>query len=130
MKVDVFEAAKQLGNLIASSDKMTRLKDAEAKLEDNAEARELMDKYKELQVNLVRATKSRVSPQELDSLKEELMACQNVLNENPVTKEYLESKSDFDSFTKTINKVIEYAMTGDEGEGCSPSKCGGCSGCH
>lgn len=128
--MDVFEAAKQLGNLIATSDKMTRLKNAEAGLEGNVEARGLMDKYKELQVNLVRATKARVSPQEIDSLKEELMSCQNLLNENPVTKEYLESKSDFDSFTQTINKVIEYAMTGDEGEGCSPSKCGGCSGCH
>lgn len=128
--MDVFEAAKQLGDLIATSDKMTRLKNAEASLEGDAEARKLMDKYKELQVNVVRATKARVSQQELESLKDELMAHQDLLNNNPVTKEYLESKSDFDSFTKTINKVIEYAMTGDEGEGCSPSKCGGCSGCH
>jgi len=128
--MDVFETAKELGNLIASSDKMTRLKNAEARMESDNEAKGLMDRYKELQVNVVRATKARVSPEELSSIKKELMAHQDTLNQNPVTKEYLESKSDFDSFTKTINKVIEYAMTGDEGEGCSPSKCGGCSGCH
>lgn len=129
--MDIFETATQLGKIIANSEKMTRLKNAEARLEGDTTARELMDVYKELQLNVVRASKARVSKQELDSLKEELMAHQATLDENAITKEYLDSKSDFDAFTKTINKVIEYALTGDESaSGCSPSKCGGCSGCH
>jgi len=128
--MDIFETAKQLGTMIANSDKMTRLKDAEARLEGDNAAIELMDKYKELQLNVVRASKARVSKQEIDALKEELMAHQATLDENEITKEYLDSKTDFDTFTKTINKVIEFALAGDSDEGCSPSKCGGCSGCH
>lgn len=126
--MDIFEVAKQLGTMLANSEQMTRLKNAEAQLEGDSTAKGLMDKYKELQVKVVRATKARSEKQEIDALREELMAHQALLNENEITREYLSSKSEFDNFTKTINQVITYAMTGEEG--CSPSKCGSCSGCH
>lgn len=128
--MDVFEAAKNLGTMIANSEEMTRLKNAEAELEGDDTAKGLMDKYKELQLKVVRATKARVSKEELDVLKAELVAHQATLDINAITKEYLESKTAFDNFTKTINQVIQYSMTGEGEEGCSPSKCGGCSGCH
>jgi len=126
--MDIFETAKQLGTMLANSEQMTRLKNAEATLEGDSAAKELMNKYKELQLKVVRASKARAEKQEIDALRDELMAHQVGLNENAITKEYLDSKTDFDTFTKTINQVITYAMTGDEG--CSPSKCGSCSGCH
>ena len=126
--MDIFETAKQLGTMLANSEQMTRLKNAEATLEGDSAAKELMNIYKELQLKVVRASKARAEKPEIDALRDELMAHQVALNENAITKEYLDSKNDFDTFTKTINQVITYAMTGDEG--CSPSKCGSCSGCH
>lgn len=126
--MDIFETAKQLGTMLANSEQMTRLKNAEANLEGDSTANELMNKYKELQVKVVRATKARAEKQEIEALREELMAHQAALNENAVTKEFLESKTEFENFTKTINQVITYAMTGEEG--CSSSNCGSCSGCH
>lgn len=125
--MDIFDNAKQLGMMIAKSDKMERLQKAENALENDVEASEMMETYKQRQIDVVRATKMGLAKEEVDAFKLKLLEHQQALNKNAVTKEYLDSKVSFDKFIKDVNQVIMFAITGEEG--CSPSKCGSCSGC-
>lgn len=125
--MDILDKASELGHMIADSAEMIRLKDSEVALESDAHARELMEDYKQLQIELVKASREKKPAEDLDSIKERLIAKQLDLNEYGKTNEYLEAKSAFDRFMGNINNVITFAITGEE---CSPSKCGSCKGCN
>lgn len=125
--MDIIDTARQLGRMIAASEQMARLKKAEAEIESDGKAKQLMDDYKHMQIDIVKATKLKKAKEELDSLREALLAKQQEINDYPATKEYLSAKSDFDNFMKTINDVMIFSITGEEP--CSPNKCGSCGGC-
>jgi cell fate (sporulation/competence/biofilm development) regulator YlbF (YheA/YmcA/DUF963 family) len=125
--MDIIEKARELGKMIASSDELLELKKAEEIIEANLKSRELLNEYKELQKELVRATKRNMEKVVIEECKESLLAKQEELNDYEPTGRYLESKMSFDKLIKTINDVIMFSITGEEQ--CSPSKCGSCGGC-
>lgn len=124
--MDILDKANELGHMIAESAEMTRLKDSEAALESDELARGLMQEYKNLQIELVQASRAKKPVEDIELIKEKLIEKQRELYENTITNEYLEAKSAFDRFMGNINNVITFAITGEE---CSPSKCGSCKGC-
>ncbi|MCX8130662.1 MAG: YlbF family regulator [Clostridia bacterium] len=124
--MDVIAKARELGQLIAESPEMNRLSRAEESIERDDTAKRLLEDYKLLQIELVRATKEGRDKDIVDSIKQRLMDKQKEVNEYEVTKNYLESKSDFDKMMKDINNVIIHTITGEEP--CSPNKCGSCGG--
>lgn len=124
--MDILDKARELGHMIADSAEMTRLKSSEAGLEADARALGLMDEYKQLQIELVKASREKKSQEELDTAREKLMQKQLELDNYKTTNEYLEAKTAFDRFMGNINNVITFAITGEE---CSPSKCNSCKGC-
>ncbi len=125
--MDIIIKAKELGEGIANSAEMKRLKLSDANLQLDPNAMSLMKEYKQLQVELVRASKEKRDAETIDNIKETLMKKQQQLYENEITNEYLEAKNAFDKYMKNINDVISFAITGEEQ--CSPSKCGSCGGC-
>lgn len=125
--MDIITKASELGKLIADSKEMSRLKQSEVDMENDSQAQTLMNEYKQLQIEMVRAAKSNSEKEVLDEIKARLLNKQQEINDYPVTKEYLEAKAQFDAFMKKINDVIIFSITGEET--CSPSKCGSCSGC-
>lgn len=124
--MDIIAKARELGLLIAESPEMDRLTKAEEAVERDDKSKMLLKDYKLLQIEVVRATKEGREKSVIDSIKDRLKAKQEEINKYPPTLEYLESKSSFDSFMKSINDVIIHAVTGEEP--CSPNKCGSCSG--
>lgn len=125
----VLDKAKELGELIAVSDEMERMKKAEAALEGDDTAKALMETFKEKQIEVVRAVKTGASRDVLERLKAELQLEHANLVDNDTAYEYMEAKSDFDSLMKQVNDVMIYAISGEEP--CSPNKCGTCGGgCH
>lgn len=125
--MDIIEKAKELGQAIANSEEMNRLKQAEADIENDEKARELLNDYKQLQIEVVRATKEGREKAVVDSIKDRLLDKQEEINLYETTKRYIDAKSSFDGFMKTINNVMIYSITGEEP--CSPTKCGTCGGC-
>lgn len=125
--MDIIDKARELGQGIADSNEMKRLKESDINLQNSSAAMKLMQEYKELQVELVRASKARSDTETLEGIKEKLLLKQQELYQNKITNEYLEAKSEFDNFMKKINDVISFAITGEEP--CSSSKCGSCGGC-
>ncbi len=125
--MDAIIKAKELGEAIAESEAMKRPKISDAELQGDPAAMTLMKEYKQLQVELVRATKEKRGEEAIDYVKELLLKKQQQLYENKITNEYLEAKSEFDKLMKNVNDVITFAITGEEQ--CSPDKCGSCGGC-
>jgi len=124
--MDIIQKATDLGAAIGASEQMTALKNAEAALESDDRAKTLLNDYKLLQMEVVKATKEKREKDVIDSIKERLLKKQEELNNYKTTKDYLVAKSEFDAFMKQINNVIIFAITGEEP--CSPSKCGSCGG--
>jgi cell fate (sporulation/competence/biofilm development) regulator YlbF (YheA/YmcA/DUF963 family) len=125
--MDILVKAKELGEMIAESPEMKRLKTSEIDLDADSKATTLMSEYKNLQIQLVRASKEKKATEAINLIKASLMAKQQELYDYEITNNYLEAKSDLDSLMKNINDVITFAITGEDP--CSPSKCSSCSGC-
>ena len=125
--MDVLIKAKELGDAIANSDEMQRFKSSEISLEADTQSKALMNDYKNLQIELVRASGGKKSSEEIENMKESLLSKQRQLNEYEITLNYLTAKTEFDRMMKNINDVITFTITGEESH--TPDKCGSCSGC-
>lgn len=125
--MDIINLAKELGEAIADSGEMKRLKSGDISLQGDQKAMTLMKEYKQLQIELVRASKEKRDIETIDDIKEMLIKKQQQLYDYEITNEYLEAKSKFDRLMKNINDVISFAITGEEQ--CTPDKCGSCGGC-
>lgn len=123
--MDVLIKARELGEILGDSAEMQRLKKAEAILEGDDRGMGLMEDYRLLQIELVKATREKKGEVQIGEVKDMLMAKQTEINNYPITIEYLEAKNEFDSLMKNINDIITFAITG---ETCSPSNCSSCGG--
>lgn len=125
--MDVLDMARDLGRSIAESRQMQNLKECDARLQSDDKALLLMKEYKELQVELVQASKSLKEKEIIDSAKEMLLKKQRELYDYEITNDYLEAKAAFDIYMKKINDVISFSINGEQQ--CSQEGCGGCKGC-
>jgi cell fate (sporulation/competence/biofilm development) regulator YlbF (YheA/YmcA/DUF963 family) len=127
--VDVIDKAKELGEMLAGSKQYLRFKDAEiAKLNDE-EAQKLLKKYNEKRRQAAMILKrNRLNAEEISAVKQELQREFEILNQNPVIREYIDAKKEFEQLVQSINSVITFYIDGGE-KGCASSKCGTCGGC-
>ncbi|MCR4434356.1 MAG: YlbF family regulator [Clostridiales bacterium] len=124
--MDIIQKAKELGQMIGDSEEMLNLKESEAEIEQDDRARTLMNDYKLLQVELVKATREKRDSAIIEEIKGRLVSKQEEINHYDVTARYLTAKKIFDGFMKEINDVIIYSITGEEP--CSSGKCSSCGG--
>ncbi len=123
--------ARELGNLLGESDILNRLKKAEKILENDERGMGLMEDYRLLQIELVKATREKKGEVQLADIRQMLLAKQAEINSYPITLEYIESKNEFDALMKNVNDVITFAISGEECVSSNCSSCGGgCSSCH
>lgn len=129
--MSVLEKARELGELLSDSAQLKRLNSAKIALENDDRGMGLMEDYRLLQIELVKASRENNSENKTGDIKELLLAKQREIDDYGITHEYIEAKKDFDELMKNVNDIIIFAITG---EACSPSKCascgGGCGGSH
>lgn len=125
--MDYMEAAAQLGQAIASSGEMQAWRNAENALIEDEKANILMEEYREVQMDLVKASREELGQDEIEKIRDILLAKQRELNEYEVTKNYFRSKEVFQNMMKSINDIIQFYVTGEQSCGGS---CSSCSGCH
>ncbi|HEX2945776.1 MAG TPA: YlbF family regulator [Clostridia bacterium] len=129
--MNVLEKARELGEALAESEQLKRLNNAQTALENDDRGMGLMEDYRLLQIELVKATRDDNNEVKIGDIKDMLMSKQAEIDDYKITSEYIEAKNDFDELMKNVNDVITFAITG---EACSPSKCascgGGCGGAH
>ncbi|MDP4094213.1 MAG: YlbF family regulator [Bacillota bacterium] len=125
--MDILEKAKELGKMIAASDEMTEFNKAEAAMEIDEKSKVLMNDYKLLQIEVVKATREGRDKSIIESIKDRLVAKQDEINKYKITGDYLVAKANMDNLIKKVNDVMIFAITGEES--CNPNKCNSCSGC-
>ncbi len=125
--MDYMEAAALLGQSIAESGELEAWKNAENAMLEDEKAGALMDEYKELQMQMVKASREDLGKDEIERIRDILLSKQRELNEYEVTKKYFDAKDTFQNMMKSINDVIQFYVSGEQSCG---GNCGGCSGCH
>ena len=124
--MDYVEAASLLGSSIALSGEFQTWKEAEAALVIDPKAQTLIKEYKDLQVRMVEGSRQDLAKEELERIRDTLMAKQQQLNEYEVTKNYFDAKKGFENMKSTVNDIIQHYL--EDGGGCTGScqTCGGC----
>ena len=129
--MDYVEAATKLGEAIAESGEFLNWRESERKVLADEKAQTLLTEFRQVQTDMVKASgKEDVSKEDLEKIRDTLLAKQNELNEYEITKEYFDARQGFEIMMKTINEVLQYYIDGRTGEsGCS-GDCHACGGCH
>ena len=125
--MDYVDAASQLGEAIVNSAAFITLKNAELALMQDDKAQTLMSDFRQLQAEMVRASREDENKENLEAIRDRLLAKQTELNEYSVTKDFFDGKKGFESMMKTINDIIAHYVNG--GSSCG-GNCSSCSGCH
>ncbi len=128
----VFEKTRELGQALLECETYQRLKAAEDKAMQNAEAAAAMSEYLEKRSD-IQAMMQTDNPDpgalkrlsdEMDEAQQRLQMIDDILTLN-------EARSAFDGLIGQVNQVLQFIVTGnmEQPSGCSGS-CATCSGCH
>ncbi|NLL06304.1 MAG: YlbF family regulator [Clostridiaceae bacterium] len=124
--MDIMSKAKELGNMIGTSEEMTNYKKWEESLARDHKARVILKEYQEVQSDMVMAVHGNSEKDILDDLKQKLLEKYDQVNDCDVTRNYIEAKEKLDLLIKKVNDVLVYSITGEEA--CSSNSCSSCSG--
>ena len=126
--MDYVDAAAVLGMSITESDDFKNFRSAEAGLLADYSAQQLIMDYQELQQEMVEKARDQSTPQEeLNLVRDALLAKKEEVETNEITKAYFDAKEKFDMMMHKINTILEHYMS--DQSGCTGS-CSTCGGCH
>lgn len=123
----VIDKARELGELIQSSDEMTRMKQAEIAQEADENAKELLKEFNMQRMNLARDMQKGDISRE-DAIKKNNAAFDELLEKSEVIKEYIDAKKEFDALVNQVNQILNFYITGQD-PNCTHD-CSTCGGCH
>ena len=129
MSEQIFEKAKELGDLIAHSDIKKRADEANRALTADTTAVDLINAYNDIRTEKMAAFQDRQpNAEEAKEINEVLQAEFNKMAENPTVREYIEANQAFERTLNIMDQIIKTAISGGN-SGCSGS-CSSCGGCH
>ena len=129
----IFAKTRERGEALLQSDVYQKMREAEEKAMQNAEAAEMMAQYLEKRGQIQQAMEEenpdpammkRLSD-EMDEIQEKLQLVDDIAN-------LTAARAEFNGLIGQINQVLQFIVTGrmtDEEGGCTGS-CDSCSGCH
>lgn len=124
--MDILSKAKELGNLIGSSEEMMNYKKWEESLARDHKARVILKEYQDVQSEMVMAVHENSEKEVLDDIKHKLLEKYDEINDCEITRNYIEAKEKLDMLIKKVNDVLVYSITREEP--CSSHSCSSCSG--
>lgn len=128
----VFEKTRELGEALQQSEAYRRMKEAEAKAMQNAQAAEMMAEYLEKRGQIQELMEQEnPDPGAMKRLSDEMDAVQERLQMIDDIAELTAARGEFNALIGQINQVLQFIVTGhtDDGSACSGS-CESCKGCH
>lgn len=128
----VFEKTRELGEALQQSEAYKRMKAAEAKAMQNAQAAEMMAEYLEKRGQIQELMEQEnPDPGAMKRLSDEMDAVQERLQMIDDIAELTAARGEFNALIGQINQVLQFIVTGrmDDGSECSGS-CESCKGCH
>ena len=128
---NVFQKTRELGEALLASETYQRMKAAEDKAMQNAQAAGLMSDLLEKrsgiqqlmqQENPDAGALKRLSD-EMDEIQEQLRMMDEIVA-------LTEARSEFTSLINQVNQVLQFIVTGKMDSGDCAGDCSSCSGCH
>lgn len=127
---DIFEKAKELGELIKESDALKNFKEAESAQLEDKNAVELMMEYNETRQSLnKRASDPNITKEDFEKIQLEAQNAFNKIMTNENIAKYVASQQEFSNMMNQINSILSYYVSGEKEDGCGGS-CSSCAGCH
>lgn len=123
----IIEKARELGELIANSEEMKKVKEAEAAQEADENAKTLLVEFNMNRMNLGRDIQNgKITEEEAVKLNNE--AFNKLIESSETIKAYVDAKKELDRVVTEVNGILNYYITG-QAPGCSHD-CSSCGGCH
>ncbi|MBR1821526.1 MAG: YlbF family regulator [Clostridia bacterium] len=128
----VFEKTRELGQALLESEAYLRMKEAEDRAMQNAEAAAAMTAYLEKRTELQTMMQGDdPDPGALKRISDEMDEAQQRLQLIDDIAALNDARGEFNSLIGQINQVLQFIVTGnmEEPSGCAGS-CASCPGCH
>ena len=127
---NVFQKTRELGEALLASETYQRMKAAEDKAMQNAEAAGLMSDLLEKRAGIQQLMQQE-NPDAgaLKRLSDEMDGIQEKLHMMDDIVALTEARSEFTSLINQVNQVLQFIVTGKMDSGCA-GDCSSCSGCH
>lgn len=128
----VFEKTRELGQALLESEAYLRMKEAEDRAMQNAEAAAAMTAYLEKRTELQTMMQGDdPDPGALKRISDEMDEAQQRLQLIDDIAALNDARGEFNSLIGQINQVLQFIVTGnmEEPSGCTGS-CASCPGCH
>lgn len=127
----ILDKAKELGQLIVSSDEFTSFKNAEAELEKNIEAKKLINIYNRKREELmVQMAQEDIDKDQMENIRNQIVEEFKKMAENKTVKSYVEAAETFNSLISHMNSIISFYVKGYSDEKHTSNKSSGCGGCR
>ncbi|MFW5995739.1 MAG: YlbF family regulator [Halanaerobiaceae bacterium] len=110
--MSIMEKAKTLGQELAESEEYEQLKDAEEKMYEDEDAKNLLDSFESAQKRMQMAQANGQQPG--PSQQQKLQTLQSQMQDNGMIKSYMEAQKQFNQVMKTVNQVISEQLQGEE----------------
>lgn len=128
-KEQIFEKAKELGEMIADSDAKKRAQTASMALLADVEASRMITEYnKKREEKTAQYADKQPTQEEIQEINDYLQQEFNKIAENKIIQEYIEASRDYELMLSQMDGIIQHYVAGEE-NGCSGS-CSSCAGCH
>lgn len=110
--MSIKEKAKELAAEIKNSDEYKNLQEAKAKLDDDKEAAELMQKLqsKQQRVQMMRQNGNELN----EAMKKDLESLHAEMEENPIVSDFMQRQEDFNNIMEEVNNKLSTAIQDEE----------------
>lgn len=112
MNTDLFEKAKELGEMLAATDEYKRMRRAGELFEADAEATENLAKIEQMREELQRM-EGNLTPDSVEALRLALRELKQKVDDDRVIGEMQSAKEEFNKLMGEVNSVIRFVITGE-----------------
>ncbi|OPZ72175.1 MAG: hypothetical protein BWY80_01183 [Firmicutes bacterium ADurb.Bin456] len=131
MSITVYNKAKELAEALSGSKELNDVREAEARMLEDTEARRIIDAFQEKQyhMQMIQSQGQALTKAQKDQVEE----LEKQMVENPLIFDFYKARQNFELILQRVNKIIGESLGSDPECGCD-SECGegpcGCNGCQ
>lgn len=122
--LEIYNKAKELAAAISESQELKKMRDTEAAMMCDPEARKLVEEYQKLQMEAMK------NGSQFEDLPEEdqknIETIEEKMSQNEQIVAYMEAQEELEQILRSVNLIISGALNDNN---CSSNECSGCTGC-
>ncbi|MFZ7102611.1 MAG: YlbF family regulator [Peptococcaceae bacterium] len=124
--MEIYNKAQELAAAISQSKELKEMRDTEAAMMCDPQAKKLVEEYQELQMETM---KNGVSFEELPEEKQKkLEELEQRMSNNQQIVSYMQAQEAMEQILRSVNLIISSALNENDG-GCPSSGCSSCTSC-